>query len=705
MIKTKRKTLFLISVLLILTLLITPVLSASFLDVSRCISGSDTPTTSYAYSNGTGFGEGEDFGISCLINNPSTALTLVRGTFCCDHLETGDLTDSLGKLISSGCQVELTNAFTDNFNGTTTSCEPTFGFIQYGISHPSSPCQVNNYVGIEGYKSMAAYSGDLTMVPYVEWQLVNVTPSLFIDFSYTNIVNPLDVTFTDTSTGFTPLYYLWDFGDGESHVGIEKTVYHTFSHSGSYYVSHAATDFGSNTGWMNKTIYLNSESSGGYTLNVNPAQINLGGVTNLYLTSTNGFTNINVISYYSTDTVNFESFKMFRSYRHNDDGTWSMAENTSTPYLVTTDNPFSFNYQPPTYGNKTLTAYIYNKTGSYPVQYLSLIGTPTTQLNVITSSQNQLVNMYLYAYDAYTGAHLSNVTLTLIDYTLGGVTRTWNNVAYQEHVVLNAYDVCNLSAIKNDYTDGFMAFTVPLATGNLDNPNNPPQINQFVGVPLIPSWANQNVNNFTLVITAIDSITKEPIPNFKIIIPQLNIQQNSDNLGTQLIILAPYDITFSVTASALGYQSQTDNTGSFHPLSLRKIEFQLVKNPITPTKTPTPSLTFTLRPTPIQTGGGVIINGTMFCQEPNNIYDAIYYFFCTSGFNTSSAGLIIACLIMMFFACILGWFGQHALGFLVGALIGFIMSIGLGLIPFWILLGMLGLGILVGMLIIVGKGG
>lgn len=520
-----------------------------------------------------------------------------------------------------------------------------------------------------------------------------------VDFTYTNLPNPLLVTFTDTSTGFTPVYYGWEFGDGNIYTGIESSVQHLYTSLGTYNVNHVATDFGGIFGWSNKTINLTSISDGGYSLSVSPQTVIYGNPTTVTLSKSGGFNDVNVVSYYTNDTVNFEPFTLFSSFRKNDDGSWSRINISGAPYLPTVTNPFSFSYSPSTYGNKTITAMVYNKTGSYPTQYLALLGSPSTILVVSSPSMQPLVNMYLYAYDVYTGAHLSNVTLTLIDYTLGGVSRTWNNVVYQQNVVLNAYDSCNLSASKDGYTDNYMLFTVPLATGNLDNPLNPPQINQFVGVQLVPDWIASGTN-FTIIATAIDSQTNQKIPNFKITIPQLNIVRTSDATGNQLVILVPYDITFSVVASANGYVSQTDNTGSYHPLSLRNMEFKLVKTAITPT----PFKPFTTSPTPYETEGGTVINGTTFCEYPRGGMDlrgTFDYYLCISGVTNSDArSLILAMILVLFIGFGVAYLTRDGLGFIAGCVIGFVLSLGFGLIPLWILFTIIAVGILIGVILV-----
>lgn len=101
----------------------------------------------------------------------------------------------------------------------------------------------------------------------------------------------------------------------------------------------------------------------------------------------------------------------------------------------------------------------------------------------------------------------------------------------------------------------------------------------------------------------------------------------------------------------------------------------------TPTQTPTPTpAPTTPTPTPIPTEYNPTIN------NPSNLKESIIFAYA-SVFGISdndNANLIFAAIIIGFFAMMAGYTTHSGTGILAGGCIGFVLCLGLGLIPIWI---------------------
>lgn len=171
------------------------------------------------------------------------------------------------------------------------------------------------------------------------------------------------------------------------------------------------------------------------------------------------------------------------------------------------------------------------------------------------------------------------------------------------------------------------------------------------------------------------------IPAGKGILEFRVINTASENIQNAKITLTDNQINFT---SAFGYTYFQVNAPASYGFKCDKDGYYSVTGNISVNEyeqkygsiilTPLPVIT----PTPAPTIPG---------KTPTNPIEAIYYFFKTFGVTkTDNVNLIIAMCICLTSALILAYYTRDGLATVAGGAVGFIICLGLGLIPIWILI-------------------
>ncbi|WP_292381693.1 PKD domain-containing protein [Methanosarcina sp. UBA289] len=154
---------------------------------------------------------------------------------------------------STSGKAPLTVDFTDQSTGLPTSWKWTFG--DGNNSTEKNPVHKYNKSGLYSVTltaSNANGSNALTKKSYIAVSGVLNTPATSFSASSTSGKVPLNVSFTDQSTG-SPTAWTWTFGDGNT--STEKNPVHTYNKSGLYSVTLTASNAnGSNV--LTKTGYI-----------------------------------------------------------------------------------------------------------------------------------------------------------------------------------------------------------------------------------------------------------------------------------------------------------------------------------------------------------------------------------------------------------------------------------------------------------------
>jgi len=141
--------------------------------------------------------------------------------------------------------------------------------------------------------------------------------------------------------------------------------------------------------------------------------------------------------------------------------------------------------------------------------------------------------------------------------------------------------------------------------------------------------------------------------------------------------------TYKISVSKTGYTT----TSQFFTTNSRYYYLNVVVSPGSGVITYPPTTIITTFPTTPVYGINNTINGSVCGGNYSNIFD---YFkgeiACWGVTGKESQNLLFGCIITIGAALIVGNKGKNGIGSVIGALIGFIVSIALGLFPFWILI-------------------
>lgn len=150
------------------------------------------------------------------------------------------------------------------------------------------------YISIVHFEDIGG--GVWRFIPVIAWhEQAETFTSPVVDFSYS--VSGKNLTVTDTSTGFSPLIYFYDWGDlSPNYIGSSVTTFHNYASNGTYTVTHDASDYSNITVEMNKTINIGVNTSG-----INPVEE----IVALFDASTGGLISSSYVSIYNYNTHNW----------------------------------------------------------------------------------------------------------------------------------------------------------------------------------------------------------------------------------------------------------------------------------------------------------------------------------------------------------------------------------------------------------------
>jgi hypothetical protein len=314
---------------------------------------------------------------------------------------------------------------------------------------------------------------------------------------------------------------------------------------------------------------------------------------------------------------------------------------------------------------------------SYEFETSNLIGDNTTAATNNVKVRNQ---------DAYTGGALLFSTISLRD----DINNAWYNVTAQT----GEYDFsipANKQVTIYSTASGYQNL--------LKNATTP--VNGVIHQNMYASGYVGDAGKTQLIVytrsAPTSTISSQPLSEVYTTINQINqtlIKSDYSSEAGNVIFSANISTIYTITASKTGYTtvSQTIDTGLINPYEVYL--YLTNKNVIPPTYTPTPYIT----PQPTLTNiGGQPINGTATtCQldtdnlsPVNSLKNAIACF----GFEGYLAqSLALAGLIIMLFVVVGGKAGK-ALGAALGGIIGFLLCVALGILPLWILIAFIVIGV------------
>lgn len=193
----------------------------------------------------------------------STVYTLVAGALVDNTYLTNTITTSA---VSTALYLRISVDTT----GTPTYQYSTNGTTWTTATAPSGYTPFINNTGVYAYVQYSNYnvlaSQATATYDYITFQTTD-PPAVSFTATPVSGVNPLTVTFTDTSPG-TFTAWSWDFGDGNTSTSQNPS--HTYTTGGVYTVSLTATDYvGSNTKTLSNLI------------NVGPGMTGISSVTGL----------------------------------------------------------------------------------------------------------------------------------------------------------------------------------------------------------------------------------------------------------------------------------------------------------------------------------------------------------------------------------------------------------------------------------------
>lgn len=435
------------------------------------------------------------------------------------------------------------------------------------------------------------------------------------------------------------------------------------------------------------TIYatLTAGGIGDYYITVSPAWIPAGGTQYLY----------GQLRKYGTSETNLTEFKTI-SWQ------WKkwMPENQPSqmyPYYDVTNSNYwvSYQKQPSEIYNgwSGLTnAFTYIRTASLPNPVsLNPIGATGT---IIT---------YLYAYDIYGNNYEFNTSNLIGDNTTG------NN--YIKYRVADAYTggLIGFSKInfKNELTSIWYNITAQTGEYQFDIPVGVPYTvncqasgyqnitqSDIVGINttktchMYASGYVGSLNKTQLIIytnsVPIGNGNSLPIADAYVTVTQLNESiSKSDYSDTNGItrLSANVSTKYTITGSKVGYlsASQTIDTMSVNPYEV----YLFLGNPYTTTSiTYTPIPTATVRPTLIGGGERNLTSAICGAESTNIVQMFKNHIACWGVEERTAQDLVLAGIIIAFFAFVMSKWGK-GLGAIIGASVGFILSLAAGLIPVW----------------------
>jgi hypothetical protein len=401
------------------------------------------------------------------------------------------------------------------------------------------------------------------------------------------------------------------------------------------------------------------------------------------------------------NSVSGQTIKLYVTYNEVSEAPEAIIESDktsgSTPLTVTfNDDSINFNESEP-YPIYTLTTgdgasysgeriypgqswiHTYNAPGTYEVNYtITQNGTAYTDLLNITVGA--YVDNYNVIVSGLNGEYILNATIS-IWYNGEDKGSELTDISGNAYFTIPPYRFVNGTVTKSGYqTASFDTYIYP--------ENNFELVTLYLNNETIPGGDVYG----SYIVTFKNALTNELIPN-------INVKVYSDNTYTSLI----YD-EYSNSAGLwhgahtmnYTYYYRTSETTSYYSYSWNN---NLTSSPTYRTVYLVPKTmpTATITPNPMITYEEEIVIPTYTYNEGNistlNVKERMTNLLVLAGFgNADNIDLIFAMIIILGCTCLVGWITLSGSGAGMGSIIGFVASLGLGLIPLWILIAAFFLG-------------
>ena len=500
--------------------------------------------------------------------------------------------------------------------------------------------------------------------------------------NFTNKLSGVNIILSNGVSGITDI-------NGNATITTSPSSTLTYSLSKSGYVTKPTEVLGGYglTGGIVYNSLVSGAMSSDYYITVSPAWIPAGGSQYLY----------GQLRKYGTSSTNLTDIKSI-SWQ------WHKWQPNNAPYQV-------FPYYDVTNNNNWL-EYVKQPSGIYNgwsglTNSMSVVKTAAlpNPLSLNPVGQTGTIITELYASDIYGNNYYFNTSNLIGDNT----TQNTHTVKIQDSYTGGAL-LFGFISLKNELTGiwanvsaqtGAYEFVIAPQTPmtiycNASGYNDRTYIGVISGVNTI-SYCNMMASGYlgsgdkTQVIVYTRSVpvgsgSSQPISNAYVTITQLNNTiSKSDYSSNEGITKFSANIStaYTITASKNGWlsASQTINTAYINPYEV----YLYLGNPYTTTL-----ITYTPIPTPTTTqtliGGGSRNLTAAICGAPTSGMTIVELFkqniACWGVDERIAQDLVLAGIIIAFFAFVMSKWGK-GLGALIGASIGFILSIAAGLIPVW----------------------
>lgn len=521
-----------------------------------------------------------------------------------------------------------------------------------------------DYYGMYG---IADYFGVDAIVSWVK----NYTPPI-VDFTYTNIPNPLTVTFTD-ATNFIPIENYWDFGDGYiySTGDFNSPIQHTYASQGSYNVKYAAWDINLvHFGWMNKTINLFGITNATYSLSVTPETINYGNNFTLTLSAQGGnYAGIKELKYgwskgvdtdilYDKDNSAYIlDYSLIGGIWYQYDtvsGTFSINKGSAIPNPVYSIGNFGV-------GTYTINGYLI-KTNNEVIHISDTLIITGENQQALTIEAQDYENGYLIS-----GAHINvlNLASGIWDNRTGGTGAQLFYYPYNQKIWVEVTKSGYMDTTRNHTVRAIPADRLYLL---LYRGQTPP------------------VTNVSLSISVLDYNGLDFIPNAKIqLIPSNEVKYTgASGIATFLVL---ENTTYQILVSKTGYQPAT-----YILLTFAGGQSQTLIVILTKSVTLTPTLPTSIPTIPPAAGlGGNITPAACQLQLPkgSTLLDSLKNNMACAGISSGqNQGFGIALMIIFALGVIGGKYGK-GMGVVMGMSSGYVLSLAMGLVPVWTFIAMI----------------
>ena len=526
---------------------------------------------------------------------------------------------------------------------------------------------------------------------------VNYLPIVNFEGTPKTGIIPFTVKFNDISISQNPNnFWYWNFGNGNTTGNLNKNPTALYATEGAYTVSLTT---GNTTTLQNSSLtvtnYITAIKPGVYNITVSPGWIPADNTQYLYG---------EIHATPSTKLLNISSV-LWKWKKFDSEG--NLIPSSEVAYLDTTDSTtwqafvkkssvfYAYNTVTKSYSvNKGVT--LPNPVSLNPIGALGAIQTSAfivlddgsdlllETTNVIGNNETDINQIHVRVQDSYTGSFLANTDINIKNLRTGN----WSNVTTLSGMYDFTIKESELIDIYVD-ADGYLPYSLQGHYVMADE-------TIYVNVYRISAGVENQTETYVKIFKSADSISgyTAPLPyTFYTIENPSNSTEfyhgRTNELGMDRVYLFPstnYILNVDGGSNYLS-ASKNFNTGSVSPYEVSV--YLYTKNAIITSPTALP-ITYGTTAIPVVTYTLPNAGINLTCNSDINAEVNIIGLFenaaaCNGVTSKENADIIIAAFIIIVCAGILGKIAG-AMGALIGAGVGFVISIMLQLIPFWILI-------------------